>query len=169
MGTTTWSICPSELGPVLVAAGTDGVHGIDLPGPGADPRRSAAARWPGMAQDDHGLPKDWRRAVAAAAAGRSFALPPLVLAGTPFQRRVWDALRAIPRGEVRTYGQVAAAIGAPRAMRAVAGACGANPVALLVPCHRVVAANGIGGYSAGAGLVAKQALLTAEGAITDRG
>jgi O-6-methylguanine DNA methyltransferase len=161
-------VVPSDLGPVLVAADDDGVHGIDLPGQGADPRRSAAARWPGMAQDDHGLAKDWRGAVAAAAAGRPFTLPPLVLAGTPFQRRVWDALLAIPRGEVRTYGQIAAAIGAPRAMRAVAGACGANPVALLVPCHRVVAATGLGGYSAGAGLAAKRALLAAEGVAATR-
>jgi O-6-methylguanine DNA methyltransferase len=164
-----WTAIATALGPVLVAADGSGIVGIDLPGSGMDAGSAAAARWPGLPRADGRLPPAWMRAVAAAAAGRAFDCPPLVLMGTPFQRRVWDALRAIPRGEVRTYGRVAAMIGAPRAVRAVAGACGANPVALLVPCHRVVAADGIGGYSAGAGLAAKRALLAAEGALTDPG
>jgi AraC family transcriptional regulator of adaptative response/methylated-DNA-[protein]-cysteine methyltransferase len=67
--------------------------------------------------------------------------------GTPFQRRVWEALRTIPRGETRTYGEVAAQIGSPGAARAVGAACGANPIGLLIPCHRVVGAGGsLGGY-----------------------
>ena len=66
---------------------------------------------------------------------------------TAFQQRVWQALRAIPAGETRTYSQVARSLGAPNAARAVAGACAANPVALVIPCHRVVRANGdMGGY-----------------------
>lgn len=73
----------------------------------------------------------------------------LDLRGTPFQRRVWEALRHIPYGETLTYGQVAAQVGRPKAVRAVANACGANPVPILVPCHRVIAADGIGGYSGG--------------------
>jgi O-6-methylguanine DNA methyltransferase len=78
-------------------------------------------------------------------------LPPLDLsAGTDFQRRVWQALGRIPPGQTRTYGQIALEIGAPRAVRAVGAACGANPIPLLVPCHRVVPkAGGLGGFSGG--------------------
>ena len=67
---------------------------------------------------------------------------PLDLRGTPFQRRVWEALRAIPVGTTVTYSELANSIGAPNAVRAVAGACAANPIALAVPCHRVVGSNG---------------------------
>lgn len=70
--------------------------------------------------------------------------------GTPFQERVWAALRTIPAGETRSYGQLAAAIGSPGAVRAVGTANGANPVWLLVPCHRVVRSDGaVGGYGGG--------------------
>lgn len=82
-------------------------------------------------------------------------------AGTPFQEQVWAALRAIPAGETRSYGQVAAAIGAPGAVRAVGTANGANPVWLVVPCHRVVRSDGsVGGYGGGSGR--KQWLLEHE-------
>src|SRR5689334_23077462 len=75
---------------------------------------------------------------------------PLDVQGTAFQRRVWEELRRIPAGEVRTYGEVAEAIGAPRAHRAVGSACGANPVPIVVPCHRVVpASGGVGNYGLG--------------------
>ena len=67
---------------------------------------------------------------------------PLDLRGTPFQRRVWEALRAIPVGTTVTYSELANSIGAPNAVRAVAGACAANPIALAVPCHRVVGSDG---------------------------
>jgi AraC family transcriptional regulator of adaptative response/methylated-DNA-[protein]-cysteine methyltransferase len=67
---------------------------------------------------------------------------PLHVRATAFQQRVWKALEAIPRGETRTYAELAAAIGAPKAVRAVGSACGANPVAPIVPCHRVVGSNG---------------------------
>jgi O-6-methylguanine DNA methyltransferase len=90
-------------------------------------------------------------------------LPPLDLsAGTPFQRRVWTALCAILPGETRTYAQLALAVGQPQASRAVGQACGANPIPVLIPCHRVVAAHGgLGGFSAG--LKWKQLLLAREG------
>jgi len=82
---------------------------------------------------------------------------------TPFQRAVWRALRRIPYGEVRSYGWVAKAVGRPRAARAVGRACGANPWPIVVPCHRVIAADGsLGGYSAG--LRWKRLLLGLEGA-----
>jgi AraC family transcriptional regulator of adaptative response/methylated-DNA-[protein]-cysteine methyltransferase len=87
--------------------------------------------------------------------------PALDVAATPFQAQVWQALLAIPRGETRTYGEVARAIGRPRSVRAVAGACAANPVALVVPCHRVVARDGaLSGYRWG--VQRKRALLAGE-------
>lgn len=84
--------------------------------------------------------------------------------GTPFQQKVWQALNTIPFGETRSYGQIAAAIGQRRASRAVGQACGRNPVPILVPCHRVLAAGGKpGGY--GSGLHIKRALLELEGIV----
>jgi AraC family transcriptional regulator, regulatory protein of adaptative response / methylated-DNA-[protein]-cysteine methyltransferase len=86
---------------------------------------------------------------------------PLDVQGTAFARRVWRALTQLPPGSTATYGQIAQAIGQPTAARAVAAACAANPVALAIPCHRVVpAAGGAGGYRWGAGR--KRALLAAE-------
>jgi O-6-methylguanine DNA methyltransferase len=88
--------------------------------------------------------------------------------GTAFQRRVWEELQQIPLGETRTYGEIAAAIDAPRASRAVGSACGANPVPVVVPCHRVVpASGGIGNY--GLGPRRKQRLLEHEGATPSDG
>ena len=90
---------------------------------------------------------------------------PLDLEGTPFQKRVWQVLRRIPYGETRTYAEVARLIGRPTAVRAVGRANGTNPVAIIVPCHRVLASSGgLGGY--GAGLEVKRRLLMLEGAIT---
>jgi O-6-methylguanine DNA methyltransferase len=92
----------------------------------------------------------------------------LDLRGTPFQRAVWEALLAIPYGETRTYGDVARAIGRPGAVRAVGAANGANPVPLVVPCHRVVAAGGrLGGF--GGGLPLKARLLALERAEPSAG
>ena len=86
---------------------------------------------------------------------------PVKLHGTAFQRRVWEALRAIPAGETRGYGELALAIGAPKASRAVGAANGSNPVAIVVPCHRVIAADGsLHGY--GGGLERKRWLLAHE-------
>lgn len=80
--------------------------------------------------------------------------------GTTFQRAVWAALREIPYGETRTYGQIAACVGG--SARAIGQANGANPIPIIIPCHRVVAAGGIGGYSAPGGLATKRALLALE-------
>jgi len=87
----------------------------------------------------------------------------LDLRGTSFQLRVWQALREIPYGEVRTYGQLAASLGQPSASRAVGGANGRNPIPLIVPCHRVVASDGIGGFTGG--LAWKERLLAHEGVV----
>ncbi|MFF9622724.1 methylated-DNA--[protein]-cysteine S-methyltransferase [Streptomyces griseosporeus] len=89
----------------------------------------------------------------------------LCLNGTPFQRRVWDELRTIPYGERRTYGELAAALGNPAASRAVGLANGKNPIGIIVPCHRVVGADGsLTGY--GGGLERKQRLLDFETGTT---
>ena len=91
---------------------------------------------------------------------RHFELP-LDLSGTEFQRRVWQELTRIPYGETRTYQEMARAIGSPRAVRAVGAANGANPVAIVVPCHRVIGASGkLVGY--GGGLPLKRRLLALE-------
>ena len=83
------------------------------------------------------------------------------LDGTEFQREVWAELSRIPYGETISYGELARRVGRPRGPRAVGQANGKNPIAIIVPCHRVVAGNGIGGY--GGGLPLKRALLTLEG------
>lgn len=88
-------------------------------------------------------------------------LPLDLASGTAFQREVWGALRGIPRGRARTYGEVAEDVGRPAAARAVGQACGANPAPVVIPCHRVVSAAGLGGF--GPGPEWKEALLTAEG------
>lgn len=96
-------------------------------------------------------------------AGRPPRLPHLDLRGTDFQLAVWSALREIPWGEVRTYGEIAAALGRAGGARAVGGANHDNPVAILVPCHRVVQAGGaLGGYAGGTGV--KRWLLAHEAA-----
>ena len=90
---------------------------------------------------------------------RTFSIP-LAQRGTKFQLQVWAALRRIPYGDVRTYGEVARMVGRPGAMRAVGGACHANPIPVVIPCHRVVAAHGPGGF--GSGLETKRRLLSLE-------
>lgn len=91
---------------------------------------------------------------------RAFSIP-LDLRGTPFQLQVWAALGAIPFGEVRTYAEIARTIGRPAAVRAVGAAIGANPIALMVPCHRVIGSNGrLVGYAGGMNL--KRTLLEHE-------
>jgi methylated-DNA-[protein]-cysteine S-methyltransferase len=82
-------------------------------------------------------------------------------AGTTFQQKVWRALQTIPRGETRSYAWVAKKIGKPKATRAVGAGCGANPVPIIVPCHRVIASDGsLGGF--GGGLAMKRRLLALE-------
>lgn len=91
---------------------------------------------------------------------------PVVLQGTPYQRRVWDALASIPPSKTLTYGEVAARVGG--GPRAVGGACRRNPLPIVVPCHRAVSVTGLGGYAgetAGAGLAFKARLLAHEAAV----
>jgi AraC family transcriptional regulator of adaptative response/methylated-DNA-[protein]-cysteine methyltransferase len=92
---------------------------------------------------------------------------PLDLRATAFQMRVWEALRRIPRGETRSYAQLAASLGQPTAVRAVARACATNPVAVVIPCHRVIGSDGkLTGYRWG--VERKKKLLELEGATLAR-
>jgi O-6-methylguanine DNA methyltransferase len=111
-------------------------------------------RSPAVAKRD--VPKAWKDQTADALkrvlrGEQPTKLPPLDLSkGTEFQQKVWRALLEIPAGETRSYGEIAAAVGLPGAARAVGAACGANPIPILVPCHRVLAAQKkLGGFSAG--------------------
>ena len=109
-----------------------------------------------------GVGAETARQLAAYFAGklRQFDLP-LRAEGTPFRKKVWQALRAVPYGQTRSYGKIAHAVDS--APRAVGGACGANPIAIIVPCHRIVGAGGwIGGFSGGDGCATKNILLEHE-------
>lgn len=92
---------------------------------------------------------------------RQFELP-LAPKGSPFEKRVWAAMQQIPYGETRSYGDLAHAV--QSAPRAIGGACGRNPIPIVIPCHRVLARAGLGGYSGAGGLETKSALLSLEGA-----
>ncbi|MCD6339564.1 MAG: MGMT family protein [Verrucomicrobia bacterium] len=136
------------------------------------PKGLAAVCFPGepapKAKADWRPPEAW--ATAAARELRAFLAGESVVSTLPldaprregFESRVWEALRTIPRGRTKTYGQVAAELGSPRSARAVGAACRANPLPLWIPCHRVVAADGgLGGYRPG--LAWKRLLLAREG------
>ena len=87
----------------------------------------------------------------------------MILSGTKFQIKVWNYLKKIPKGKVKTYKQIAKAIGMPKAARAVANACGKNPYAPKIPCHRAIRSDGgLGGYSGRGGIKQKLKLLRSE-------
>ena len=90
----------------------------------------------------------------------------MILKGTKFQLKVWNYLKKIPKGEIRTYSEVAKAIKRPKAVRAVANAIGKNPNAPKIPCHRVIRSDGkLGGYSGPGGIKTKKKLLKSEGIV----
>ena len=114
-----------------------------------------------LRQDGKALKTEKDQVLAFLSGDATLAKLPLDIRGTVFQQRVWSALQQIPRGETRTYKDIASAIGAPKAVRAVGSACGANPVALVIPCHRALRTDGgLGGYAWG--LERKQKLLKIE-------
>jgi AraC family transcriptional regulator of adaptative response/methylated-DNA-[protein]-cysteine methyltransferase len=160
----TYTTARSPLGRLLVAATPRGVCAIALAATDGDLEESLAREFPAasISRDEGGRIGRWASQVLAHLAGARPNLDlPLDIQATAFQWQVWQALRSIPYGQTRTYADVAKSIGRPRAVRAVAGACAANPVALAVPCHRVVAAGGrTGGYRWGA--ARKKALLLTE-------
>ena len=148
-----YTIVDSPLGRLLVAATSRGVCAVAMGRSDVVLRRALALEHPGAAiAKDHGALSGWTREILAHLSGRRPRLQlPLDVQATAFQWQVWNALAAIPRGETRSYAAVAAAVGRPRAARAVGRACATNPVALAIPCHRVVpAAGGVGGYRWGA-------------------
>ena len=153
-----YTLFESDLGPGLIAATERGVCALRF-GEGVG---ELAAEFPKatLTEDAAGL-APFVRAVRAHLAGEDKLELPLNVSPTAFQARVWAALQRIPYGETRSYAQVAAAIGDAGAVRAVAGACASNPVALAVPCHRVVRADGsLSGYRWG--VARKKALLERE-------
>ena len=151
----------TPLGTVLLAATDEGVCAVKL---GNDARRLKTLlteEFSAAELAEAAMPELEAKVCAFIAGEGTLARIPLDIRGTVFQRRVWEALRRIPRGETRTYGEIARAIGAPAAVRAVGSACGANPVALVVPCHRAIRTDGgLGGYAWGLGV--KKRLLEIE-------
>lgn len=139
----------TPLGPVAIGVEGEGVAEVQL-----------HARAP--AEDDDALLREAKRQLAAYFEGRLRAFDlPLGAVGTPFQRAVWEALVAIPFGETRSYRDLALAVGKPAAVRAVGAANGRNPIAIVVPCHRVIGADGtLVGYAGG--LPTKRWLLAHE-------
>jgi methylated-DNA-[protein]-cysteine S-methyltransferase len=147
----------SPVGELLLTGDGELLRGLYLP-----PHRHMPAVDPASRRDDAAFAAA-RGALAAYFAGERDAFAGLALdpAGTPFQHRVWAALRAIPYGETRSYSELAAALGSPGAARAVGLANGRNPISIVVPCHRVVGADGsLTGY--GGGVERKAALLAHE-------
>ena len=156
-----WAVLETSLGPMLVAATDKGVCCLAF----GDGEAALRARFPRAELIPAG--EDFRDLFAQVVAaveqpGTGSAAIPLDVKGTAFQQRVWEELRRIPYGETRSYGELAAALGNPKASRAVGGANGANHVAVLIPCHRVIASDGtLGGYAYG--LEIKAELLRREG------
>ena len=160
-----WDLAETWLGHVLVAATERGICAVLL---GSNKRRlmaELAARFPRATLEQAERDSDFARWIEAVLTKieqpAASADLPLDVAGTAFQQRVWRALRQIPPGETTTYQAIAKLIGKPKAARAVGTACGANPVAVLIPCHRVLTADGaLGGYRWGT--ARKSALLERE-------
>jgi AraC family transcriptional regulator, regulatory protein of adaptative response / methylated-DNA-[protein]-cysteine methyltransferase len=158
-----FQVVESPLGRLLVAATTRGVCAVCMGTSDAELERALSREYPEatIARDEGALAR-WTRDILAHLAGKRPRLDlPLDVQTTAFEWQVWQALAAIPYGETRSYSEVAASIGRPRAVRAVANACAHNPVAVAIPCHRVVpATGGPGGYRWGA--ARKKALLARE-------
>jgi AraC family transcriptional regulator of adaptative response/methylated-DNA-[protein]-cysteine methyltransferase len=153
----------TPLGRLLVATTTRGVCAVRLGDDDESLRAELRREYPQatLARDDEQLAGAVKTIVASIASGAPDPRLPLDIRATAFQRLVWRELQRIPRGETRTYQEIAARIGRPNATRAVARACATNPVALVVPCHRVVRADGAaGGYRWG--LERKARLLDVE-------
>ncbi|HVB34289.1 MAG TPA: methylated-DNA--[protein]-cysteine S-methyltransferase [Patescibacteria group bacterium] len=159
-----YAVVPCPLGRLLVAATERGIAAVYLGDSERRLRGELGSQFPGarIREDRKGLGRQAAEAIARHLRGRQ-ALPdwPLDLRATAFQRRVWEELRRIPCGATRSYGEIAEAIGKPRAARAVARACATNPASIVIPCHRVVGKDGaLAGYRWGLGR--KRALLEME-------
>lgn len=157
-----YSAARCELGWILVGATDRGVCAVLLGNSEKEVCKSLEAQFPAaIITEDISLKQKVDQVLAECRENRTARELPLDIRGTAFQQRVWQALRRIPRGETRSYSEIARQIGAPRAVRAVASACAHNQLALLIPCHRVIASNGkLAGYRWG--LERKQQLLEME-------
>jgi methylated-DNA-[protein]-cysteine S-methyltransferase len=146
----------SPVGPLQISASARGLCAVRFgPGPGGSGDGSPAARRT-LERTIEQLAAYW------AGTRRTFDLPLDLAAGTPFQQAVWRAATIVPFGQTVSYGELAQRIGRPAAMRAVGQALGANPIAIVVPCHRVLRSDGrLGGYAGG--LANKRRLLAHEG------
>ena len=157
--TIAWAVVDTSLGQMLVAATDKGVCRLSF----NEGVEALEARFPNadLAQGDGKFAALLADVVAAVEAPGDFAHIPLDVKGTAFQEAVWRELQRIPTGETRTYAQLAAAVGKPNAVRAAGSANGANNVAVLIPCHRVIrTGGGLGGYAYG--LEIKRKLLEKE-------
>jgi len=157
--TIHWAVVPTSLGAMLVAATDKGVCRLSF----NEGREALEARFPkaDLIEGGDDFARLLEQVVAAVEAPGDFAHIPLDVKGTAFQEAVWRELRKIPSGETRTYAQLAAAVGRPKAVRAAGSANGANNVAVLIPCHRVIRTGGdLGGYAYG--LEIKRKLLEKE-------
>ncbi|WP_250339629.1 methylated-DNA--[protein]-cysteine S-methyltransferase [Luteibacter flocculans] len=162
----------TPLGQLLVATTAKGICSVTLGEDDAALEARLAAEFPLAERErvDAGR-EEWLDAVIARVAsdlgwsnGEAPAMPPLDVAATAFQWRVWDALTRIPRGETLSYGELASILGVPGAARAIGRACGSNRLALLVPCHRIIREDGsLGGWRWGVDI--KQQLLATERAM----
>lgn len=155
-----WTVTATSLGPLLVAATDKGLCRVSFDEDAA----ALAARFPGaeVIGGDAALADLAARVVAQVEDPQRDGDLPLDVRGTAFQEAIWAALKAIPPGETRSYAELAAAAGNPRAVRAAGSACGANPLAVVVPCHRARRTDGsLGGYAYG--LPRKRVLLDREG------
>jgi AraC family transcriptional regulator of adaptative response/methylated-DNA-[protein]-cysteine methyltransferase len=144
-----YAVVDSPLGRLLVAATSRGVCSVAMGDSDEALARALRHEYPAaLITEDHGTLAKWSSAIVAHLEGRRPRLDlPLDIQATAFQWLVWQALSDIPLGETRTYGEIARIIGRPNAVRAVARACATNPVALAIPCHRIVSAAGdTGGY-----------------------
>ena len=162
-----FTIVPCALGRLLVAATPRGICRVSLGSGTEELEAGLAAEFPSaQLRRDRGALAASVGALLRYLDGRAEPLDlPLDVRATAFQRRVWEALRRIPYGTTRSYAEIARAIGRPSATRAVAQACATNPAALVIPCHRVVRADGgLGGYRWG--VARKRALLEQERADT---
>lgn len=139
-----WATADSPLGRTLVAATDRGLCCVLLAESDSEAEHELHERFKQatLLRDDARLGEAVRYVLSQMTENPLAASLPFDVRATSFQHRVWNALRAIPRGETRSYGQIAESIGAPRAVRAVGAACGANPLAIVVPCHRAVASDG---------------------------
>lgn len=148
----TYTTFTSPLGWILIAATDRGLCSVKLGDHPATLARLLTAEFSEaeVRQDRRGLKEAKAQVLGFLSGDATLGKLPLDIRGTVFQQRVWSALRKIPRGQTRTYKDIAAQIGTPAAVRAVGSACGANPVALIIPCHRAVRTDGgMGGYAWG--------------------